>query len=317
MKIQSLCAAFVVAVLSACGGGGGGGGGETPPAASNPTPATITCPNGTTAATATACPTVGTNAPITLSSVIPHMFRQGLTIQFTGALDPNSVTNRNVVLQQSTGTVLTTTTSLAAGNKDLTIVPTQILANGQSFSLQITVNDSLGRPVQLIIPFTTPAMVCVDNAIWSNPATFSTVFQDCVAPIGVQTMVNTIFNTLQDGSCTITVGTPLTSACKAYLANGTMMLVNTSLVVNGHAVTWMAYIGTDGKSTIVLLDTNDPANASLTPLGILVLPSPLVWLIGNPSGVNVDVTVAGVLRNEQVTWSTSTSSLVATCLKNC
>ena len=159
-------------------------------------------------------------------------------------------------------------------------------------------------------------MVCADNAIWSNPANFSPVYQDCVADIGVQTLVNP-FNTLQDNTCNITLGTPLSAECKAYFANGTMVLSNTSTVVNGHSTVWMSYVGTDDVSNIVLLDANDQSN--LVPVGTMTLPSSLVWVIGNPTGARIAVStsVAGVTRIEQVAWSASASALAAKCLRNC
>lgn len=326
-KIAVVLAAIAIA-LTGCGGGGGGGGdaGNTSVVSSTTTttlPAIATCPNGSAAPVTGAanCPVVAPNAPITLSTVTPRSFKQGLTVQFNGALDPSSVTNVNVVLWKGTvgtGTKVAGAASLAANGKDLTYAATQFLANGSSYTLDISVTDTIGRPVHLTIPFTTTAMVCADNAIWSNPANYSSIYQDCVADIGVQTLVNPAFNTLQDETCVVTTGVPLSAACKAYMANGTMILANTSVVANGHSTMWMAYIGTDGKSTLVLLDVNSMGNP--VPLDVMARPAPLIWTIGNLTGVNIDLNVSGisgVLTNEQVTWNASSSKLVATCMRNC
>jgi hypothetical protein len=258
---------------------------------------------------------VNISAPTTLSSVDPQTFGQGLTVQFNGGLDPASIM-KNVVLWQGavdTGTSVAGTTSLAGGNRDLTFVPTQRLAYGQSFVLAMNVTDSVGRPVSSTVPFTTNAMVCADNAIWSNPANFSAVYQDCVAGIGVQTKIDQAYNKVQDDTCVVTVDTPLTSACKAYLANGTMVLANTSIVANSHLVTWMAYVGTDGKSNLVLLDTNDPADASPVPVAKLVLPSPLSWIIGNVTGASIK-TADG--KTSQASLD-ATNSIILSCLVGC
>jgi len=318
-KLAVLMAAIAI-TLTGCGGGGGG----SAPAPITPTtpttPTSVKCPDGSTALGTANCPTVTPNAPTALSAVTPRLFKQGVTIQFNGALDPNSVTNVNVVLWKgtiNTGTKVAGTASLANG-KELTYAAVQFLANGSSYTLDINVNDTIGRPVHLTIPFTTTAMVCADNAIWSNPANFSSIYQDCVADIGVRTLVNPAFNTSQDDTCIVTVGVPLASACKAYMANGTMMLANTSIVANGHSTMWMAYIGTDGKSVLVLLDVNNMSNP--VPLGVKTLSAPLISLIGNPTGVNIDTNVSGipgVLTKTQVTWNASSSTFVPTCELNC
>lgn len=313
MKSISFVATLVVAVplfLSGCGGGGGGGG-DAPAAAVNPV-VTVTCPNGASAATASACPVVGTIAPVTLSSVTPRQFVQGLTIQFNGAIDPSSLTSKNIVLQQGTGPVLTTTASLAAGNRDLTIVATQILANGQSFSLQLTLYDSLGRPVQLSAQFTTAAMVCSDNAIWSNPATFAAVLQDCVAGVGVQAKITPAFNKLQDNSCTLTVGVPLSAACHAYLANGTFLLAATSMLVNNnHTALWAVFNGLDDKGQVVALDINDNANPIV--VAVLALPSAITSITGNPGGAFIR-TAAG--RGSEFSVDAS-SAMKEVCMIGC
>lgn len=155
-------------------------------------------------------------------------------------------------------------------------------------------------------------MSCANNAIWSNPAVFSTVFQDCVAQVGVQAKMDAALNTMTDTSCVITVGVQLTAPCKAYMANGTMLMADTGILVNGHTAAWMAYYAKDGSSNLVLLDA-----ITLTPVGKLVLPDLLIWEIGNPPGVDIEVKVSvnGVLRNMQVSWNGS--DLVLKCQLNC
>ena len=80
----------------------------------------------------------------------------------------------------------------------------------------------------------------------------------------------------------------------------------------------MDYIGTDGKSYAVLLDTNDP-NAVPVPLGKIALSGTLLWIIGNLTGESISVTtmVNGVNRTSLVAWNASSGTLTETCLKNC
>jgi len=117
-------------------------------------------------------------------------------------------------------------------------------------------------------------------------------------------------NTMADTSCVITIGTPLTAACKTYMANGTMLMADTDVLVNGHKAVWMAYFAKDGSSNLVLLDA-----ITMAPVGKMVLPNPLVWIIGNPLGVDTDLSVGGLLRNMQVSWNGS--DLVLKCQLNC
>lgn len=297
IKLASLCAVFMIAlvVVSACGGGGGGSGSTSTPTSSAPVTASVNDLQGTTV------------SPTTLSD--------GVKFHFSGSIDPSKTTVEVTV----GGIPGSGTATFSNNNQDVAFKPTVRLPFGKSVTVTITTVDTTGHVVQTTVTFTTSAMSCTNTAIWSNPAVFSAALQDCVAPIGVMALVTSSINTLQDNSCTIAVGTALTAACKAYLANGTMLLADTSIVVNGHAVKWMAYIGMDGKSNIVLLDTNDP-NATPVPLGTLVLPTNLVSAIGNPTGESirrVTTSVNGVIRTEQVTWDVSSSSLVVTCLLNC
>jgi len=283
-------------VVSACGGGGGGGSGSS----STPTPTP--------------------SAPVTASvdalqglTISPLSLGSGISVPFSGPLDPAKTTVDVTV----NGTHITGTTSFSSGNSVVTFTPTVRLPFGKSVTVVITSVDTFGRVVQTTVTFNTSAMVCADIARWSNPAVFSTALQNCVAHEGVQWLVDRSFNKSQDNSCTMSIGVVLSPACRAYMENGTMGLSDTSMVVNGHAVTWEAHIGTDGKSSITLLDTNDPTKP--VPLATKVLSSDLLWTIGNPSGESISVTTAvnGVNKTELVTWDASSSSLVVTCLLNC
>jgi hypothetical protein len=234
----------------------------------------------------------------TLQGAVVSSTISPLLVPFDGAL-----TSATATLWQGAvgGTAVSGIASLVGGNT-VAFAPTVRPASGQPFVLAITATDTLGRAVTANVSFTTSAMVCTNTTIWSNPATFSTAYQDCVADVGVQTLISQS-NALQDTSCVVTVGTPLSAACRAYMANGTMALANTSLVVNGHSTLWMAYIGTDKVSTLVLLDANAPT--SLVPLGMLALPSALAWIIGNPTGASINIGVA-----KQATWDTASAALV-------
>ena len=274
-----------------------------------PVPVTVTCPNGSTVASATDCPAVGT-APIALQGTVmsPTALDNGVTIQFNGALVPSSV----VVLFKQGNSLLgsTWTTTITGGNKDVTFKPTVRLAYGQSYTVVITANDTIGRAVSVTFSFTTSTMTCSSNAVWSNPAIFSAVYQDCVAPVGVQALVTPSLNTMTDNSCVVAVGVPLTASCKAYMANGTMLLADTPVIVKNNHTVWMSFIGTDLKSNLVLLDTT-----TMAPIGMMVLPGDLAWIIGNPTGSAVSVKVGTLLRNEQVKWDGA--ALAVTCYSNC
>lgn len=322
LNVRLYAIILIALLVSACGGGGGGGGDAPAPAAVVTSVDTRKCPDGGP------IPQAGTSAcAVVVTSVVDLvkidrvvLKQQGVTFAFSGTIDPATVNLDNIVLKKGDVNgvpVVGSSVALAADGKHATYIPLQIPAANQPYVITLAFKDTVGREVTTNTGFTTPPMVCADNAIWSNPATFSTMYQDCVADIGVQTLVNASFNTLQDDTCTITLSTPLTSACKAYMANGTMILSNTSVVVVGHATIWMAYIGMDAKSNTVLLDANDPKN--LVPVGTLVLPSSLVSITGNPSGesIRIETSVAGVIKTEQVTWNAGSSTLAVTCLKNC
>lgn len=310
MKIVHLAVFAAALALTACGGGGG----DSPAPSVAQNPGTVTCPNGTPAATSAACPVVGPATPVNITNLDPASISKGLALSFNGALDPTSVTVQNVVLWLGaidTGTSVAGNSTLSADGKSIIYTPVQRPAFGQSYTLDAKVKDSVGRSVQWTVPFTTLAMVCANNAIWSNPANFSSVYQNCVADIGIQVQVNAVFNTLQDNTCAVTVGTPLTPACKSYMANGTMLLANTSIVVNGHAVMWMVYSGTDKSDNFVLLDVNDTSNP--VPVATFVSPVPLVWVIGNPTGMFVHMSDG---KGSQLTVDQN-SQVVFSCVLNC
>jgi hypothetical protein len=212
-----------------------------------------------------------------------------------------------------TGVAVAGNPALSADGKTVTYTPVQRPAFGQTYTLVAKVKDSIGRSVESSVPFTTAAMVCVDSAVWSNPANFSSAYQNCVAPIGVQVKIDQAYNKMQDDTCTMALDSPLSAACQAYLANETIMLANTSIAANSHLVTWAAYVGTDGKSNLVLLDTNDPANPTPAPVASLALPSPLAWLIGNTTGASVR-TADGKTSRASLD---ATNHIVLTCLVGC
>ena len=292
MKATLGLAVFMIAlVVSGCGGGGGGSGSSATPTSTTPT-APVTA-------------SVETLQGLTLS---PTALSGGIVVPFSGALDPTKTTVDLTV----GGVHVAGTVSFSNNNQNVTFTPTVRLPFGKSVTETITGVDTFGRVVQTTVSFTTSAMVCADNAIWSNPAVFSAAFEDCVAPIGVQAIVTSL-NVMTDNSCIITVGTPLSSLCRAYMANGTMLLADTPMVVNDHAATWMAYVGTDVSSNIVLLDTNNPNNP--VPVGKLVLPGTLIWEIGNPGGLGTSIRVNNANKNEEVSWNGS--ALTLTCLIGC
>jgi len=302
---------FAVAVgflITACGGGGGGGGTSSPV---GPPAGQITCPDGTFAKDVSACPAV-TLIASDYANVDPHALKQGAIAQFTGALDPAGATVGTLLRKGDafTGTVVSGAVSLSSDNMDLFDKPTQWLVYGQTYNLAIDINDSVGRPVSVDIPITTIPMSCTNTVVWSTPANYSPQLKDCVAPIGVQAQV-TEFNKLQDETCIVIAGTPLTAECKNYLANGTVMLANTNITVGGHAMMWMSYFGTDELSNVVLLDTADPSNP--VPIAKTILTSPLVWIIGNPTGAFVH-TADG--KSSQLTVD-SANKIVQTCMTGC
>ena len=272
--LATLVASLSLVVLTACGGGGG--------SASAVVPSVQTCPDGT------AVPSIGTaSCPIVTSNaaLIPAGSNNTqVTVSFNGTLD----TVPSVTLSKGDGAaavVVPGTWSLTGGNKVVMFTPTKRLTYDQVHALTVNATDSVGRTVKFAVPFTTPPMVCADNKIWSNPANYVAAYQDCVAPVGVQTMIGQSLNAFTDNSCVITVGTPLIAACKDYMANGTIVLAETSISVKvyGTAVTWMVHVGTDKVSYITLISGD-------MPIATFAAPVPLTWVIGNSSGLTVAMT---------------------------
>ena len=178
----------------------------------------------------------------------------GILVKLSGTVDPAKSTAAIWLGATPSGQQIAGTSALAPNDKDLSFASTVRLASGQTYTFVATATDSVGRPVSLKMIFGTEPMSCANNAIWSNPATFSPALADCVAPIGVQTLMNVAINSMSDTSCALTVGAPLSAACKAYAANGTLVFANTSIVVNNGAALWVAYFGKDGSSNLALID---------------------------------------------------------------
>jgi hypothetical protein len=285
--MRSLCLVIITAVLSACGGGGGGGL-VTPATPVQPAQPIVTLKAGP----------VAIKTP-TVNGVVTQQFSGSLT----GALDQDGF---KAILWQGaigTGTLIAGTSTLSTDGMTTTFIPTVRLPLGQTYTLEVTGKDLVGRSVDTSTPFTMPAMTCVDNAVWSNPALFSTAYQDCIGPIGVQALSNLTMNTVQDSSCVITVGTALSAPCKVYMANGTMLLADTGTLVNASDPTvWMTYFTPDGSSNIVLLDVQDPSNPMT--VAKLVLPEFTISEIGNPTGENDYIaTASNGTKEEQLSWN--------------
>ena len=308
-----VCVLIAVFLITACGGGGGDNSPASP--AAPVVVAQLTCPDGSKvplSSGASACPAVTVLAgSAAYTNVDPRSLTSGIVVQYNGALDPTSAsTGGNVILTHGTATVHGVV-SLSSDDMDLFYVPTQWLAYGQTYSLAVNVDDSVGRDAQVIVPITTIAMSCTDTKVWSTPATYTAAYANCVAPLGVQAKLSQSYNLLQDDTCTITDGVALTPECKAYFANGTMLLANTTKVIGGHATIWMAFVGTDKSNHLVLLDVNDTGNP--IPVDTLALPSPLTSITGNPTGAFIRTLDT---KGSQITVGAD-NKLVATCLLNC
>ena len=318
-------AAVLAILLFGCGGGSGGSGdASAPPAAI----ATATCPNGNPVPTTGTkdCSATGITALPSSSDLDPVAISiKGYAVESNGQLDPTSVTAQTVKLwlgAADTGTQIAGSPVLSSDGKTITFTAVQRLASGKKYTLAGDVKDTVGRTVGFASAFTTAAMVC--NAItgvslaaqttWSNPANYSSVLGDCDAPIGVQAMLNPAYNKM-DVSCVIpSIGQPLSDACKAQLANGTIVLADTSIVINSHLVTWALANGSDGLGKLMALDTNDPTNANPLVVASAGFTSALKWVIGNPTGVSV-CTADG--NASQVTVDSVTNNLIATRVRGC
>lgn len=321
--IRWLCAALIAlaAALSGCGGGGGGGDAAQAPAqpASSPTgggtggsQTQVTCPDGSTAASNDKCPAVKivSSTPAAGSTADPAMIlAKGITVNLSGTIDATkSVT---VKLLQGPLAVAGTVT-LGSDNKSLTWVPTMRPAYTQgSVNLIITAIDIAGQGVNVNFTFGTQAMSCTDNTRWSNPAGYVPLVQNCVAPIGVQAILDSAYNKMTDTSCTVTVGQVLSAACQAYLANGTFALTNTGTVIaSGHAPVWGAWFGADGSSNLMVLDSSN-----LNVVATMTLPKSLLWEIGNPTGDDTGLSFNGLTQNMQFSWDGT--KIASKCQSNC
>lgn len=314
-------ALIALAALAGCGGGGGGDtSGQQAQApgqpASSPTGGggsggnQATCPDGSPLVKAADCPAlkIVSSTPSAGATADPVALAKGMTFTFSGTLSPASV---KVELLQGPLTV-TGSVSVSADNKTITFVPTMRPAYSQAtVNAVITAVDSAGNSANTNVVFGTQAMSCTDNARWSNPALYVPLVQDCVAPIGVQAVLDTAYNKMTDTSCTVTAGQKLSATCQAYLANGTFALTNTGTVIaSGNAPVWGAWFGNDGSSNLMVLDS-----ATLNVVATTVLPNPLAWGIGNPLGIDTGLTVGGVTQNTQVSWDGTT--IVLKCQSHC
>lgn len=291
--VLNLGAAVMLALVTACGGGGGSDTTAVTPPVVNPPGASVNCPDGTAAASADKCALVTASFSIQSGATVDlNSVNNGVVVTFSGAM------------QQSPGTIdFSQGSGLLFGfphwnstNTAFTWVPSVRAGFGQTDKLSGDLNDKLGRPVHFEVPFTTSAMSCTNNAVWSNPASYSTAAQDCVAPVGVQVVLDSVNNKMQDASCTFTVGAAVTADCQKYAANGTLTLADTSIVVANDPVVWVAYYGQNGASNLVLVD-----KTTFKVVGSMQLPGTLTWYYGNPTGAAVHVD--GVTH--QVGWNGS------------
>lgn len=278
-------------IIAAAGCGGGGSGGK---AAEAPPPPvgmiTVTCPSGTStkvadtaeaiAAAKAACTLVtGTPSPLEGSTTAsPVELAAGIEVPFNGKL-----ASATAVLWQGevgNGTQVPGTVSLSTDGMKVNFVPTVRQAYGEPFKLPATGIDSVGRSVTTTLSFATAARSC--DGFSSKPAAFSPELQTCVAPIGGQAIVDSVYNRATDNSCALTAGQPLSAACKAYLANGTIVVTQTlTTVADGHQAFWLAYLGTDGRGNLALLDAVTGSVVGTTTL------SSVVWITGNHLGASV------------------------------
>lgn len=296
-SVRMVVAVLALASLAGCGGGGGGGD-SGPVSAAPPTPTASVCPTGVAApgGDTSKCEAIGPAATPMLTNLDPvAVLVKGLSLSFNGTIDPTSVTSGNVKLwlgPDGTGMQVAGTPTLSSDGKTVTFTPTQRPAYGALYTLVANVKDTAGHSSGWTAPFTMAVMQCnnitgistLAQTTWSNPATYKPVYQDCVAPIGVQVKIDQVYNKMQDDTCAMTLGQPLTAACKEYLANGTVVLAETSIVVNSNLVTWAFFNDTKGGSQLYLLDTNDPSNASPTPVIWKTLQGAIKYITGNPTG---------------------------------
>ncbi len=279
-SVRMAVAAGMVVLLAGCGGGGGG----------SATPATVP-----TAQTALGCP-VGGAAPGGDTSKCEQVAMVGsnpvqvdptmtaVTVSVSGTLKPASVNSDSIVVWRGapkTSTVFGGNVSLSADGKAITVALPRRLGLGRTYPVTVDVLDTLGRPVSFIVSLSTSKANCADTAVWSNPGYFSKTLGTCVAYIGVQVKLDQTLNKMQDDTCTLALGNPLSENCADYLSNGTIRLAETQIVVNSELVTW-AFTAQDA----VLLGTNDPSTTRPNVVAKLAspLPNAIATVTGNVLG---------------------------------
>lgn len=320
----------LAATLAACGGGGGDSPTSVNPPVQNPPVVTppvqnppvvtppvtaVVCPDISTATSAAQCPAVIADVTALQGTTQdPALFGQGLVIQFNGALD----TSKTVVTWTQGDLVMPSsfTTSITNGVTRLTPVTQVRIGYGSIETITVAGVDSVGRPVHLTLTFNTTQMSCTSNAKWSNPANLSSTFHNCATPVGEQALFDPVLNTRQPGDgCTFTPGLAMSAECMSISANGTLVLNDTSVIVENNPVEWIGYnSGTPGNltGTIVLVD-----KTTMKVVGTKQLNGQIFWTIGNPYGeaVRYQVIQAGHASTFQARWDGA--AIVTTCVANC
>ncbi len=299
-SVRMAVAAGMVVLLAGCGGGGGGG--DNSPAQTASVSATkAACPTGAAApgGDTSKCDAIGGTALSATTNLDPAaVLASGLPLPFNGTVDAKSVTTGNVKFwlgAADTGTQVSGTPALSADGKTVTFTPAQRPAYGASYTLVANVKDTAGHSASWTVPYTTAAMQCnnitgislLAQTTWSNPANYSSVLRDCVAPLGVQAVLDAAYNKMDVACIFPVIGQPLSDACKTQLANGTVVLADTTIVINSHLVTWAFANGSDGLGKLAALDTNDPSNASPIAVATAGFSSAFKWGVGNTTGVLV------------------------------
>jgi len=246
LKLASLAA--IVLVLISCGGGGGGGGSSstTIPQPSVPVVVTITCPDGTSAATATACPQVTLAVTPADGSVntSPDTFTS-VKATSTGTLDATTVVVANVTLKAGGITPVAGTLAVAVDNKSFTFAPSAKLGYLQSYTFAVSnVKDSVGNAVPSVtVTFTTASVSCTAPLVPDGsgttcvvptcppPATFSISANTCLYPMGTWV---TSPNQLP-GGCTLTSQSCWTDFVSRTDGTG-VKAVDSGILVGGRAI---------------------------------------------------------------------------------
>lgn len=299
-------------VLAACGGGGGGSSdaATTPPDTAASSPAQqVLCPDQkTSAAKAADCPAT-TLLPVDLKAIAlvspEEAMLKGYAFIASGTIAESGF--HATVTQGHGKWTLPVYFELGPDKRTVNVILKERPAYGTELSIVFDALDSVGNPVTSATSLSsTPAMVCADNSKWSNPASFNTAIQDCVAPIGVQALI-TDFNVMSDRTCELEVEKTLSSACQLYFANGTISVMDTGTVLSGgHSAWWTGFVGGDGVSYLALID-----QTTSFPVAALKLSDKLSWLIGNPRGVTIRVGAQTLLAS----WDGAKIAL--SCLVGC